>query len=77
MEIPLAPGVSELFSRRGSPVFTCSIDAHGAFDHIPHSVIFAKLDGVLPDGPPQWLTRYATESGTWSKTEFDHLTMDL
>ena len=30
-------------------IFTCSLDAQGAFDHIPHRVIFAKLDGVLPD----------------------------
>ena len=49
MAIALAHDVSEHFSRRGSPVFTCSLDAQGAFDHIPHSVIFAKLDGVLPN----------------------------
>ena len=30
-------------------VFICSLDAQCAFDHIPHSVIFSKLDGVLPD----------------------------
>ena len=48
-DIALAHDVSEHFSRRGSPVFTCSLDAQGAFDHIPHSVIFAKLDGVLPN----------------------------
>ena len=49
MGIALAHDVSEHFNRRGSPVFTCSLDAQGAFDHIPHSVIFSKLDGVLPD----------------------------
>ena len=48
MAITLAHDVSEYFNRRGSPVFTCSIDAQGALDHIPPSVIFAKLDGVLP-----------------------------
>ena len=48
MAIALAHDVSEYFSRRGSPVFTCSLDAQSVFDHIPHSVIFAKLDGVLP-----------------------------
>ena len=46
MAIALAHDVSERFNRRGSPVFTCS---YCAFDHIPHSVIFTKLDGVLPD----------------------------
>ena len=49
MAIALAHDVSEYFNRRGSPVFTCCLDAQGTFDHIPHSVIFAKLDGVLPD----------------------------
>ena len=28
---------------------TCSLGAEGAFDHIPHSVIFGKLDGMMPD----------------------------
>ena len=49
MAIALAHDVSEHFNRRGSPVFTRSLDAQRAFDHIPHSVIFSKLDGVLPD----------------------------
>ena len=49
MAIALANDVSEHFNGRGSPVFICSLDAQGAFDHIPHSVIFSKLDGVLPD----------------------------
>ena len=46
MAIALAHDVSEhLNNSRGSPVFTCSLDAQGAFDHIrmiPHSVIFSK-----------------------------------
>ena len=41
--------MSEHFNRRGSPVFTSSLDAQGAFDHIPNSVIFSKLDGVILD----------------------------
>ena len=49
MAIALAHDVSEHFNRRGSPVFTCSLDAQCAFDHIPHSMIFSKLDGELPD----------------------------
>ena len=49
MAIALAHDVGEYFRQRGSAVFTCSLDAQGAFDHIPHSVIFAKLDGVIPD----------------------------
>ena len=42
MAIALAHDVSEHFNRRGSPVFICSLDAQGAFDHIPHSVIFSR-----------------------------------
>ena len=49
MATALAHDVSERFNRRGSPVSTCSLDAQGAFHHIQNSVIFSKLDGVLPD----------------------------
>ena len=42
--IALAHDVSEYFSRRGFPVFTCSLDAQGALDHIPDNVMFAKQD---------------------------------
>ena len=58
MAIALAHGVSEHFNRRGSPVFTCRLDAQGAFDHIPHSVTFSKLDGVLPDDVWRFLYRW-------------------
>ena len=68
MAVALAHGVSEYFSRRGSMVFTCSLDAQGAFDDIPHSVIFAKLYGVLP--VHVWLLPYRWYS-------FMHLTACL
>ena len=42
---------------RGSPVYTCSLDAEGAFDAIPHVVIFGKLDGIVPDYA--WRVMYA------------------
>ena len=34
---------------RRSPVYTCSLDAQGAFDAIPHAVLFRKAMDVLPD----------------------------
>ncbi len=34
---------------QGSTVYTCSLDAEGAFDAIPHSVLFDKASQVLPD----------------------------
>ena len=34
---------------RGSTVYTCSLDAEGAFDAIPHCVLFKKASEVLPD----------------------------
>ncbi len=34
---------------RGSTVYTCSLDAEGAFDAIPHCVLFEKAAKVLPD----------------------------
>ena len=30
---------------RGSPVYTCSLDAQGAFNAITHAVLFRKGDG--------------------------------
>ena len=32
----------------GSTVYTCSHDAEGAFDAIPHCILFQKATGVLP-----------------------------
>ena len=33
---------------RGSVVYSCSLDAEGAFDAIPHCVLFDKAQSVLP-----------------------------
>ena len=49
MAIAVAHDVSQYYNSRGSSTFTCSLDAEGALDHIPHSVIFCKLDGMMPD----------------------------
>ena len=38
--------------------FGFSLDADGAFDHIPHSVIFGKLDGMMPDHKWRLLYRW-------------------
>ena len=32
----------------GSPVYVCALDAEGAFDNIPHGVMFAKAIDVVP-----------------------------
>ena len=34
---------------KNSAVYSCSLDAEGAFDAIPHSVLFAKASTALPD----------------------------
>ena len=34
---------------RGSTIYTCSLDAEGAFDSIPHPVLFRKWLGAVPD----------------------------
>ena len=34
---------------RGSTVYTCSLDAEGAFDAIPHVILFKKAMGFIPD----------------------------
>ena len=57
MAISLAHDVMAYFNDRGSAVYTCSLDAEGAFDAIPHAVIFGKLDGIVPDYA--WRVMYA------------------
>ena len=49
MAMSLAHDVMTYFNDRGSLVYTCSLDAEGAFDAIPHIVIFGKHDGIMPD----------------------------
>ena len=34
---------------RGSTIYTCSLDSEGAFNVIPHCVLFKKTSEVLPD----------------------------
>ena len=34
---------------RGTPVYACALDAEGAFDAIPHAVLFRKAIGTIPD----------------------------
>ena len=52
MAIALARDVSSYCQKRGSATYFCSLDAEGAFDCIPFSVLFMKADGIIPD--PYW-----------------------
>ena len=47
--ISLAHDVSAYCLSRGSPIYICSLDAEGAFDAIPHEVLFSKAAPILPD----------------------------
>ena len=49
MATALTHDVIEYMNSRGSPVYACSLDAEGAFDGIPHPVLFKKALGVIPD----------------------------
>ena len=42
MATSLANDVFSYCTKRRSPVYTCSLDAEGAFDAVPHSVLFKK-----------------------------------
>ena len=46
---PLVHDVSEYCMSVGSSVFLCSLDVEGAYDGIPHSVLFHCAGSVLPD----------------------------
>jgi len=49
MAISLVNDVIKYCTQRGSRVHACSLDAEGAFDAIPHSILFGKASGVIPD----------------------------
>ena len=49
MAASLANDVISYCNKRGSPVYTCSLDAEGAFDAVPHDILFYKVIGVIPD----------------------------
>ena len=49
MATALTHDVIEYMNTRGSAVYACSLDSEGAFDGIPHSVLFKKALGVIPD----------------------------
>ena len=49
MATALVNDVVSYTNTRGSTVYTCSLDAEGAFDAIPHCVIFEKASSVLPE----------------------------
>ena len=41
--------VISYFDFKGSPLFICTLDAEGAYDGIPHPILFKKAIGVIPD----------------------------
>lgn len=49
MAISLAHDVISHHVTNGSPVYSCALDAEGAFDAIPHDVLFYKSADVIPD----------------------------
>ena len=49
MAVSLTQDVISYCVKRGSPIYACSLDAEGAFDAIPHPVLFDKAIDVLPD----------------------------
>ena len=56
MAISLTHDVISYNVKRGSPIFACSLDAEGAFDAIPHYILFDKAINVIPD--PCWRVLY-------------------
>jgi len=46
--IALAHDVCQVTAERGSPVHLASLDAEGAFDYLPHDVLFNKAKNVIP-----------------------------
>ena len=49
MAIALAHDVITHNTEKGATIYTCSLDAEGAFDAVPHSVLLDKARTVIPD----------------------------
>ena len=48
MAVAVTADVIDYCVSKGSPVYVCALDAEGAFDGIPHSIMFEKAIDVIP-----------------------------
>jgi len=48
MAAAMTSDVIDFCVSNGSAVYVCALDAEGAFDGIPHSIMFSKAIGVIP-----------------------------
>jgi len=49
LALSLVTDVVAYANTNGSCVYACSLDAEGAVDNIPHSILFQKTIGIIPD----------------------------
>ena len=49
MATSLANDVLKYCTKCGSPVYTCSLDAEGTLEAVPHAILFQKAINVIPD----------------------------
>ena len=67
--ISLAHDVASYCISNGSLVFMCGLDAEGAFDSIPHPVIFQKTMGILSE--QNWKYLYEWHNSVTVKVKWD------
>ena len=61
MAAALAHDVTHYSTKRGSAVYMCSLDAQGAFDELPHPILFNKCIDVVPDHCWRILVRWYSD----------------
>jgi exonuclease III len=66
-----ANDVISYFDHKGSPLFICSLDAEGAYDGIPHPILFKKAIDVIPDY--SWKLMYKWYSNMTVQIKWDML----
>ena len=49
MGISFAHDLMDYCNYNGRAVFACSLDAEGAYDGIPRSILFTKIIDIVPD----------------------------
>ena len=67
MAVSVAHDVSAFCLASGSPTFFCSLDATGAFDSLPHSIMFKRAMDVIPDKSWQILYFWYLNSSVFIK----------
>ena len=72
MATAVAHDVGAFCAAQGSTTYNCSLNAQGAFDSLPHSIILNKVMDIIPG--PLWLLLFPSYSNMFVEVKWqDHI----